>query len=88
MAKSGFAKEALKDIVSRILKLEEERKALGDDIKEVYSKEVYSEAKGAGFDTRIIRTRIVKLMNMESADRQEMDAMEDLYREPLGIGRR
>lgn len=75
MAKSGFAKEALQQFVKRIMDLETQKKGLADDIKEVYS-----EAKGAGFDTKIIRTRIIKLMKMERADIQETDAMEGLYR--------
>lgn len=83
MAKSGFAKDVLKSFVERILKLEEEKAALADDIKEVYK-----EAQGSGFDTKIIRSRVVKLMQMDSADRQEADAVEDLYRNALNIGRR
>ena len=54
MAKSGFAKEHLKAFIDRIVRLETEKEALGDDIKEVYS-----EAKGNGFDTKVMR-RIIK----------------------------
>ena len=49
------------------------RKALADDIREVYS-----EAKGTGFDTKIMR-QVIRLRKMESADRQEQEAMLDLY---------
>lgn len=79
MAKSGFAKEHLRSFIERIERLEEEKKALADDIREVYS-----EAKGTGFDTKVMR-RVVALRKMESADRQEMEAMLDLYQTALGM---
>ena len=81
MAKSGFAKEHLRSFVERIERLEEEKKALADDIREVYS-----EAKGTGFDTKVIR-QVVRLRKMESADRQEQEAMLDLYLSALGMRR-
>ncbi|MEI9997010.1 MAG: DUF2312 domain-containing protein [Rhizomicrobium sp.] len=79
MAKSGFAKEHLRSFIERIERLEEEKKALADDIKEVYS-----EAKGTGFDTKVMR-QVVRLRKMESADRQEQEAMLDLYLSALGM---
>jgi len=81
MAKSGFAKEHLRSFVERIERLEEEKKALADDIREVYA-----EAKGTGFDTRIMR-QVVRLRQMESADRQEQEAMLELYMNALGMRR-
>jgi uncharacterized protein (UPF0335 family) len=81
MAKSGFAKEHLRSFVERIARLEEEKKALADDIREVYS-----EAKGTGFDTKVMR-QVVRLRKMESADRQEQEAMLDLYLNALGMRR-
>jgi len=81
MAKSGFAKEHLRSFVERIERLEEEKKALADDIREVYS-----EAKGTGFDTKVMR-QVVRLRQMESADRQEQEAMLDLYLNALGMRR-
>jgi uncharacterized protein (UPF0335 family) len=81
MAKSGFAKEHLRSFVERIERLEEEKKALADDIREVYS-----EAKGTGFDTKVMR-QVVRLRKMESADRQEQEAMLDLYLNALGMRR-
>jgi uncharacterized protein (UPF0335 family) len=83
MAKSGFAATTLKSFVNRIVRLEEEKQALADDIKEVYN-----EAKGSGFDTRVIRKRVIPLIKQESADRDEQDAMEDLYRSAVGIARK
>jgi uncharacterized protein (UPF0335 family) len=79
MAKSGFAKEHLRSFIERIERLEEEKKALADDIKEVYS-----EAKGTGFDTKVMR-QVIRLRKMESADRQEQEAMLDLYLSALGM---
>jgi uncharacterized protein (UPF0335 family) len=79
MAKSGFAKEHLRSFIERIERLEEEKKALADDIREVYS-----EAKGSGFDAKVMR-QVVKLRKMESADRQEQEAMLDLYLGALGM---
>jgi len=81
VAKSGFAKEHLRSFVERIERLEEEKKALADDIREVYS-----EAKGTGFDTKVMR-QVVRLRKMESADRQEQEAMLDLYLNALGMRR-
>jgi uncharacterized protein (UPF0335 family) len=81
VAKSGFAKEHLRSFVERIERLEEEKKALADDIREIYS-----EAKGTGFDTKVMR-QVVRLRKMESADRQEQEAMLDLYLSALGMRR-
>jgi uncharacterized protein (UPF0335 family) len=81
VAKSGFAKEHLRSFVERIERLEEEKKALADDIREVYS-----EAKGTGFDTKVMR-QVIRLRKMESADRQEQEAMLDLYLSALGMRR-
>lgn len=75
----GIAAERLRQIVSRVEKLEEERKALGDDIREVYA-----EAKGSGFDVKILRA-IVRLRKQDEADRQEAEALLDLYKQALGM---
>ena len=79
MAKSGFAKEHLRSLLERIERLEEEKKALGADIREVYA-----EAKGQGFDTKIMR-RVVSLRKLDRADRQEQEALLDLYLGALGM---
>ena len=81
MAKSGFAKEHLKSFIERIERLEEEKAALAADIREVYS-----EAKGTGFDTKIMR-KVVALRKLDTADRQEQDAILDLYLGALGMSR-
>ena len=79
MAKSGFAKERLRSFVDRIERLEEERAALSADIREIYS-----EAKGEGFDTKTMR-QVVRLRKLDKADFQEREAMLDLYLGALGM---
>lgn len=78
MAKA-FAKDQLRSLVERIERLEEERAALSADIREVYS-----EAKGVGFDTKIMR-QVVRLRKLDRADRQEQEAILDLYLAALGM---
>lgn len=80
MAKSGFAKEHLKSFIDRIERLEEERSALSADIREVYS-----EAKGQGFDAKIMR-KVVGFRKLDKADLQEQMAILDLYLEACGLG--
>lgn len=73
------AGERLKSFVERIEKLEEERTSLGADIREVYS-----EAKGSGFDIKIMR-QVIRLRKMEPAERAEMDELLDIYRQAIGM---
>jgi uncharacterized protein (UPF0335 family) len=80
MAKQGgIAADRLKSFVERIERLEEERAALGADVREVYS-----EAKGGGFDTKIIR-QIIRLRKLDKAQRQEQEALLDLYKRALDL---
>ncbi|HEY8697353.1 MAG TPA: DUF2312 domain-containing protein [Rhizomicrobium sp.] len=79
MSKTGFAKEHLRSLVERVERLEEEKAALTADIREVYS-----EAKGQGFDTKIMR-QVVRLRKLDRADRQEQEAVLDLYLSALGM---
>lgn len=79
MAKNGFAAGQLKSLIERIERLEEEKGALSADIREVYS-----EAKGHGFDTKIMR-QVVRLRRLETSERQEQDAVLDLYLAALGM---
>lgn len=78
MAKSGFAKDQLLSFIKRIERLEEEKHALGADIKEVYT-----EAKGIGFDTKIMRM-VVRLRKLSKAELQEQEAILDLYMTAVG----
>jgi len=68
-----FAKDQLRSIVERIERLEEEKKATAGDIREVYA-----EAKGNGFDVAIVR-QVVKIRAMDSTERDEREALLDLY---------
>ena len=79
MAKSGFAAGQLKSLVERIERLEEEKAALAADIKDVFA-----EAKGNGFDTKIMR-QILKLRKMDKDDVDEQETLLDLYKQALGI---
>ena len=74
-----FAVDQLKSIIERIERLEEEKKAIADDVKDVYG-----EAKSRGYDTKTIRT-IVRLRKMETHDRQEADALLETYKAALGL---
>jgi uncharacterized protein (UPF0335 family) len=80
MAKSGgVTAQQLKSIIERVEKLEEERRDLGTDIREIYA-----EAKGNGYEPKIIRM-IVRLRRMNSADRAEQEALLDTYKSALGM---
>jgi uncharacterized protein (UPF0335 family) len=79
MAKANFAKDQLKSLVERVERLEEEKTALAGDIREVYA-----EAKGQGFDTKIMR-QVVRLRKLDSSERDEQDALLDLYMSALGM---
>jgi uncharacterized protein (UPF0335 family) len=76
---SGFAVDHLRSFVERVERLSEEKDALTADIREVYS-----EAKGQGFDTKIMR-EIVRLRKLDRADFQEREAILDLYKSALGM---
>jgi len=69
----------LRAFIERIERLEEEKKTIADDIKEVYA-----EAKGTGFDTKAIRT-LVRLRKQDQAERQEAESILDLYKAALGM---
>ncbi len=74
-----FAKDQLKAIVERIERLEEEKKAIADDIKDVYA-----EAKGNGFDTKALRT-IVRMRKQDADERQEQETILETYLQALGM---
>jgi uncharacterized protein (UPF0335 family) len=77
--KSTFAHGQLRTIVERIERLEEEKKTIAGDIKEVYA-----EAKGNGFDTKILR-KVISLRKKDVAERQEEESMIDVYLAALGM---
>ncbi|QCO05461.1 DUF2312 domain-containing protein [Azospirillum argentinense] len=69
----GIAADRLKSFIERIERVEEEKRGLSEDIKEIYS-----EAKGTGFDTKIIR-KVIARRKLDRADRQEQDNLLELY---------
>lgn len=75
----GIAAAKLKSFVERIERLEAERAELTADIREVFS-----EAKGSGFDTKIMR-QLIRLRKLETADRREQEELLELYRKALGM---
>ncbi|HEV3175367.1 MAG TPA: DUF2312 domain-containing protein [Stellaceae bacterium] len=77
--RGGVAGERLKSFVERIERLEEEKRALAADIKEVYS-----EAKSAGFDIKTMR-EIIKIRRMDEDDLDEREALLDTYKRALGM---
>ncbi len=76
---AGVSGERLLAFVERIERLEEEKKALTDDIREVYS-----EAKGTGYDVKVLR-QVIRLRKMDSSDRSEMEEILDVYKRALGM---
>ena len=75
----GIAGDRLKSFIERIERLEEERRALGADIKEVYA-----EAKGTGFDNKIMR-QVIRLRRMDKDDLDEQESLLDVYKRALGM---
>ena len=76
---SGVAADRLKSFIERIERLEEEKKGIADDIKDVYA-----EAKSTGFDVKTMRS-IVKLRKMEKHHRDEAEALLETYKAALGL---
>jgi len=75
----GIAGDRLRSFVERIERLEEEKAALAADIREVYS-----EAKGTGFDVKILR-QVIRLRKLDVSDRQEQEEILDLYKRALDM---
>jgi uncharacterized protein (UPF0335 family) len=75
----GIAAERLKSFIERIERLSEEAKGIQDDIRDIYA-----EAKGTGFQVPIMR-QIIRLRKMNKEDRQEQEALLDLYRAAIGL---
>ena len=75
----GIAVERLRSLVERIERLEEEKKALADDIKEIYA-----EAKSAGFDTKVLR-KVIRQRKIDARELEEQETILDLYRRALGM---
>jgi len=76
---TNVAGDRLRSIVDRIERLEEERKALGSDIKDIYG-----EAKSAGFDVKVLR-QLIRIRKEEPADVEEQETLLDVYRRAIGM---
>jgi uncharacterized protein (UPF0335 family) len=74
-----FAKDQLRAIIERIERLEEEKKAISDDIRDVYA-----EAKGNGFDVKVLRT-IVRMRKQDADERAEHETILETYLQALGM---
>jgi uncharacterized protein (UPF0335 family) len=74
-----FAKDQLKAFIERVERLEEEKKALSDDIRDVYA-----EAKGIGYEVKALRA-IVRLRKMDADERKEQETILDTYKVALGM---
>ncbi|GLR87792.1 DUF2312 domain-containing protein [Bradyrhizobium sp. CB82] len=74
-----FAKDQLRSIIERIERLEEEKKAISDDIRDVYA-----ESKGNGFDVKALRT-IVRLRKQDPNERAEAETILETYMQALGM---
>ena len=70
--------DQLKSIVQRIERLEEEKKTIADDIKEVYA-----EAKGTGYDVKVLR-KVIAIRKRDANERAEEEAILDLYLQAVG----
>jgi len=79
MAELQIARDQLRSIVERIERLEEEKKAIADDIRDVFG-----EAKSNGFDTKVLR-QVIKLRKQDKTERMEQDAIRDTYLLALGM---
>ena len=79
MANESVAQDQLRAFVERIERMEEEKQAIADDIKEIYA-----EAKGNGFDIKVLR-QIIRIRKQDHNERMEQEALLDLYMSALGM---
>jgi uncharacterized protein (UPF0335 family) len=76
---TAFAKDQLKAIIERVERLEEEKKTMSDDIRDVFA-----EAKGNGFDVVALRT-IIRLRKQDANERAEQESITEVYMQALGM---
>ena len=79
MAAENVAQDQLRAFVERIERMEEEKKAIADDLKEIYA-----EAKGNGFDTKVLR-QVIRIRKQDRNERLEQEAILELYMSALGM---
>ncbi len=77
---AGVAADQLKSFVERIERLEEEKQTISDDIKDVYA-----EAKGNGFDVKILR-QVIRIRKQDKSEREEMEALQAMFADPATYG--
>lgn len=75
----GIAADRLRSIIERVERLEEEKKALSSDVKDIMA-----EAKSAGFDVKVIR-QVIRIRKQEPAEVEEQETLLDLYRHAMGM---
>ncbi len=75
----SVAQDQIRTIIERIERMEEEKRAIAEDIKEIYA-----EAKGNGFDTKVLR-KVVAIRKQDASERQEQEALLELYMTALGM---
>jgi uncharacterized protein (UPF0335 family) len=78
-ANESVSGEDLRKFIERIERLHEERRSIGDDIKEIFA-----EAKGSGFDTKVMKA-VIRIRAQDHAERMEQEALLDLYMSALGM---
>lgn len=78
-ADKSVSAQRLKQFITRIERLEEEKKNLSADVREVYS-----EAKSAGYDTKVMR-QVIKVRKMDKADREEQESLLQVYLDAVGL---
>ena len=79
VSSDSVAQDQIRAFIERIERMEEEKKAIADDIKEIYA-----EAKGNGFDTKVLR-QIVRIRKQDASERAEQEALLELYMTALGM---
>src|SRR6218665_133463 len=79
VSSDSVAQDQIRAFIERIERMEEEKQAIADDIKEIYA-----EAKGNGFDTKVLR-QIVRIRKQDAAERLEQEALLELYMAALGM---
>ena len=79
VSSDSVAQDQIRAFIERIERMEEEKRAIADDIKEIYA-----EAKGNGFDTKVLR-QIIRIRKQDASERAEQEALLELYMAALGM---
>lgn len=79
VSSDSVAQDQIRAFIERIERMEEEKKAIADDLKEIYA-----EAKGNGFDTKVLR-QLIRIRKQDASERLEQEALLELYMAALGM---